>query len=159
MVPFLNCAITTLTSAQLGIATSCLLIASTLFESTGLNEGYSTMWLAVLWLTGASIKRNKETLDRVVNTKRLLFVYLLLPLVVLYHQWNDVHVLQMNPLRWLSYSNPYVATSSICFFILTTRIKIGSEKLKQLLRQASPLAFAVYTIDNSNWFYSIWLNG
>ena len=62
------------------------------------------MWLAVLWLTGASIKRNKETLDRVVNTKRLLFVYLLLPLVVLYHQWNDVHVLQMNPLRWLSYS-------------------------------------------------------
>lgn len=159
MVPFLNCAIATLTSAQLGIATSCLLIASTLFESTGLNEGYSTMWLAVLWLTGASIKRNKETLDRVVSTKRLLFVYLLLPLVVLYHQWNDVHVLQMNPLRWLSYSNPYVATSSICFFILTTRIKISSEKLKQLLRQASPLAFAVYTIDNSNWFYSIWLNG
>lgn len=99
MVPFLNCAIATLTSAQLGIATSCLLIASTLFESTGLNEGYSTMWLAVLWLTGASIKRNKETLDRVVSTKRLLFVYLLLPLVVLYHQWNDVHVLQMNPLR------------------------------------------------------------
>lgn len=57
------------------------------------------MWLAVLWLTGASIKRNKVTLDRVVSTKRLLFVYLLLPLVVLYHQWNDIHVLQMNPLR------------------------------------------------------------
>lgn len=159
MVPFLNCAIASLTSVQLGITTSGLLIASTLFESTGLNEGYSTMWLAVLWLTGASIKRNKETLDRVISTKRLLFVYLLLPLVVLYHQWNDVHVLQMNPLRWLSYSNPYVATSSICFFILTTRIKISSERLKQLLRQSSPLAFAVYTIDNSNWFYSIWLNG
>lgn len=93
MVPFLNCAITSLTSVQLGIATSGLLIASTLVESTGLNKGYSTMWLAVLWLTGASIKRNKEALDRVVSTKRLLFVYLLLPLVVLYHQWNDVHAL------------------------------------------------------------------
>lgn len=99
MVPFLNCAITSLTSVQLGIATSGLLIASTLFESTGLNKGYSTMWLAVFWLTGASIKRNKEALDRVVSTKRLLFVYLLLPLVVLYHQWNDVHVLQVSPGR------------------------------------------------------------
>lgn len=159
MVPFLNCAITSLTSVQLGIASSGLLIASTLFESTGLNEGYSTMWLAVLWLTGASIKRNKETLDRVVSTKRLLFVYVLLPLVVLYHQWNDVHVLQVSPGRWLSYSNPYVATSAICFFILTSRINVSSEKLKQLLRQVSPLAFAVYTIDNSRWFYRIWLSG
>lgn len=86
------------------------------------------MWLAVLWLTGASIKRNKEALDRVVSTKRLLFVYLLLPLVVLYHQWNDVHVLQVSPGRWLSYSNPYIATSAICFFILTTRINVSSEK-------------------------------
>lgn len=159
MVPFLNCAIESLTSFQLGLASSALLIASTLFESTGLNEGYSTMWLAVLWLTGASIKRNKETIDKVVSTKRLFFVYLLLPLVVLYHQWNDVHVLQMNPLRWLAYSNPYVATSSICLFILATRINVSSEKLQQLLKQASPLAFAVYTIDNSNWFYTIWLNG
>lgn len=159
MVPFLNCAIESLTSFQLGLTSSALLIASTLFESTGLNEGYSTMWLAVLWLAGASIKRNKETIDKVVSTKRLFFVYLLLPLVVLYHQWNDVHVLQMNPLRWLAYSNPYVATSSICLFILATRINVSSEKLQQLLKQASPLAFAVYTIDNSNWFYSIWLNG
>lgn len=159
MVPFLNCAIRSLTSVQLGIATSGLLIASTLFESTGLNEGYSTMWLAVLWLTGASIKRNKEVLDKALSTKRLLLVYLLLPFVVLYYQWNDVHVLQMNPLRWLSYSNPYVATSSICFFILTTRINVSSEKIEAVLRQASPLAFAVYTIDNSNWFYSVWLTG
>ena len=159
MVPFLNCAIRSLTSVQLGIATSGLLIASTLFESTGLNRGYSTMWLAVLWLTGASIKRNKEILDKALSTKRLLLVYLLLPLVVLYYQWNDVHVLQMNPIRWLSYSNPYVATSSICFFILTTRINISSEKSEAVLRQASPLAFAVYTIDNSNWFYSVWLTG
>lgn len=159
IVPFLNCAITSLTSVQLGIATSGLLIASTLFESTGLNKGYSTMWLAVLWLTGASIKRNKDTLDRVVSTKRLLFVYLLLPLVVLYHQWNDVHVLQVSPGRWLSYSNPYVATSAICFFILTTRINVSSEKLKLLLMQVSPLTFAVYTIDNSKWFYRIWLSG
>lgn len=159
MVPFLNCAIASLTSFQLGVSTLALLIASTLFKSTGLNEGYSTMWLAVLWLAGASIKRNKEKLDRVVSSKRLLFAYFLLPLVVLYYQWKDVHVLEMDPLRWLAYSNPYVATSSICLFILATRINVSSEKLKKLLKQASPLAFAVYTIDNSNWFYSIWLNG
>lgn len=159
MVPFLNCAIASITSFQLGILTLALLIASTLFESTGLNNGYSTMWLAVLWLTGASIKRNKEALNRVVSTRRLLFAYILLPLVVLYHQWNDVHVLQMSPLRWLAYSNPYVATSSICFFILATRINVSSKKAKGFLKQTSSLAFAVYIIDTSNWFYGIWLNG
>ena len=31
--------------------------------------------------------------------------------------------------------------------------------MKQLLRQASTLAYAVYTIDNSRWFYRIWLSG
>lgn len=159
LVPLLNCAIESLTASQLGITSATLLVASTLFQSTGLNNGYSTMWLAVLWLVGAAIKRNKTTVDSLLDTKRLALAYLLLPLIVLTFQWNDVHVLHLNPYRWLSYSNPFVATSSICFFILATRANIRSPKTKQVLKVASPLAFAVYTLDNSSWFYNIWLLG
>lgn len=54
-------------------------------------------------------------------------------------------------------ANPYVAVSSICLFVLATRINVKSQNIRQMLKTASPLAFAVYVIDTSNWFYSIWL--
>ena len=117
------------------------------------------MWLTVLWLTGAAIKLNKSAIDEHLNSKRLALAYFLLPLIVLAYEWNDVHVAQLDPYRWLSYSNPYVAVSSISLFILATRINVQSLKMKQMLKTASPLAFAVYVIDTSNWFYSIWLTG
>lgn len=157
LIPILNCAIKSLSASQLGIVAGSLLLASTLFESTGLNNGYSTMWLAVLWLVGAAIKLNKSTLDAHLKSRRLALTYSLLPLIVLIYEWNDVHVTQLDPYRWLSYSNPYVAVSSICLFILATRINVQSQKKKQVLKTASPLAFAVYVIDTSNWFFSIWL--
>lgn len=60
------------------------------------------MLLAVLWLVGAAIKRNKTTVDSLLYyTKRLALAYLMLPLIVLIFQWNDVHALHFNPYRWL----------------------------------------------------------
>ena len=159
LIPVLNCGIKSFTASQLGIVSGSLLVASALFESTGLNNGYSTMWLTVLWLTGAAIKLNKSAIDEHLNSKRLALAYFLLPLIVLAYEWNDVHVAQLDPYRWLSYSNPYVAVSSISLFILATRINVQSQIMKQMLKTASPLAFAVYVIDTSNWFYSIWLTG
>lgn len=157
LIPILNCAIESLSAPQLGIVSGSLLTASTLFESTGLNNGYSTMWLAVLWLTGAAIKLNKTTIDKHLNSKQLALGYFLPPLMVLVYEWNDVHFAQLDPYRWLSYSNPYVAVSSICLFLLATRANVQSRKTRQVLKTASPLAFAVYVIDTSNWFFSIWL--
>ena len=159
LIPVLNCGIKSFTASQLGIVSGSLLVASALFESTGLNNGYSTMWLAVLWLTGAAIKLNKSAIDEHLSSKRLALAYFLLPLIVLVHEWNDVHVAQLDPYRWLSYTNPYVVVSSICLFVLATRINVKSQNTRQVLKTASPLAFAVYVIDTSSWFYSIWLTG
>ena len=159
LIPVLNCGIKSFTASQLGIVSGSLLVASALFESTGLNNGYSTMWLAVLWLTGAAIKLNKSAIDEHLSSKRLALAYFLLPLIVLVHEWNDVHVAQLDPYRWLSYTNPYVVVSSICLFVLATRINVKSQNARQVLKTASPLAFAVYVIDTSSWFYSIWLTG
>ena len=159
LIPVLNCGIKSFTASQLGIVSGSLLVASALFESTGLNNGYSTMWLAVLWLTGAAIKLNKSAIDEHLSSKRLALAYFLLPLIVLVHEWNDVHVAQLDPYRWLSYTNPYVVVSSICLFVLATRIDVKSQNARQVLKTASPLAFAVYVIDTSSWFYSIWLTG
>ena len=159
LIPVLNCGIKSFTASQLGIVSGSLLVASALFESTGLNNGYSTMWLAVLWLTGAAIKLNKSAIDEHLSSKRLALAFFLLPLIVLVHEWNDVHVAQLDPYRWLSYTNPYVVVSSICLFVLATRINVKSQNARQVLKTASPLAFAVYVIDTSSWFYSIWLTG
>ena len=157
LAPILNCAVESLSAPHLGVLSGSLLAASTLFQSTGLNNGYSTMWLAVLWLTGAAIKLNKSTIDEHLNSKRLALAYFLLPLIVLVYEWNDVHVAQLDPYRWLSYTNPYVVVSSICLFVLATRTNVKSQNARQVLKTASPLAFAVYVIDTSNWFFSIWL--
>ena len=131
LAPILNCAVESLSAPHLGVVSGSLLAASTLFQSTGLNNGYSTMWLAVLWLTGAAIKLNKSTIDERLKSKQLALAYLLLPLIVLVYEWNDVHLAQLDPYRWLSYSNPYVAVSSICLFILTTRVNVKSDRTKQ----------------------------
>lgn len=157
LAPILNCAVESLSAPHLGVLSGSLLAASTLFQSTGLNNGYSTMWLAVLWLTGAAIKLNKSAIDEHLNSKRLALAYFLLPLIVLVYEWNDVHVAQLDPYRWLSYTNPYVVVSSICLFVLATRTNVKSQNARQVLKTASPLAFAVYVIDTSNWFFSIWL--
>lgn len=75
LIPVLNCGIKSFTASQLGIVSGSLLVASALFESTGLNNGYSTMWLAVLWLTGAAIKLNKSAIDEHLSSKRLALAY------------------------------------------------------------------------------------
>ena len=44
-------------------------------------------------------------------------------------------------------------------WICPIRPNVKSQNARQVLKTASPLAFAVYAIDTSNWFYSIWLTG
>lgn len=44
-------------------------------------------------------------------------------------------------------------------WIRPIRPTVKSQNARQVLKVASPLAFAVYVIDTSNWFYSIWLTG
>lgn len=44
-------------------------------------------------------------------------------------------------------------------WICPIRPTVKPQNARHVLKTASPFAFAVYAIDTSNWFYSIWLTG
>ena len=99
--------------------------------------------------------------DRVVDVCPVRLA--LEPAVPDQHAVGPLEVLTASPgSRDSSAARP--ATSAPKEFALPIRIcpirpNVKSQNARQVLKTASPLAFAVYVIDTSSWFYSIWLTG
>ena len=138
-----------------------LVIASSVMGFTngmGIGNGYTAFWLLALWLLGKSVRLNQEAIECWFSTPRLIIAITVLPLCVTWLEWHDAAT-GSDPSRWLSYIAPTCIIQSLCLFGLLIRIKVRNLRAQKMLALLSRSAFGVYMIDNSNWFYGIWLSG
>lgn len=158
-LPFVNAGIEKLGSVKTGQLAVCLVVVYSLLGfagGLGASGGYSTIWLLVLWIVGASIRLNYHELTRALSTGRLLIGTILIPLASTFLEWRSATI-GLDSGKWTYYVSPLVVIQAICFFLLCLRANVRGERFRRVLRALSPAAFGVYLIGTSTWFYGIWL--
>ncbi|WP_308580824.1 acyltransferase family protein [uncultured Parolsenella sp.] len=124
----------------------------------GINNGYSVMWLTVLWVAGAAIKRNKDLIARYSRPVVLGALVLVIPVVLTAFELRDIAV-GVEPHRWVAYVSPLLVLDSLCCFLLCQKTRCVPANAEKGLVLLSGSAFGVYLIDTSSWFYDVWLVG
>lgn len=159
VVPFLNAGVRLIKPKRHAFLSAVLITSCSVLGSLGglgLNNGYSPMWLTVLWITGAAIKRNEVDVRR-ISSKVLVLIATATPVVTTFIEWAKSNALGEDPAVMIAYVNPLVTLYSLAFFTLCLRFVITSPRIQKPLQILSPLAFGVYLIDQSNWFFDCWL--
>ena len=115
----------------------------------GLNGGYSTIWLAFLYLMGALIRR--FGLDARFSPRKCFFVYLvavsisafgkfLIELVTTYLLGEP-----KGGYMFATYISPLIVLAALALFLCFNQLRLCLG-LQKLIRFASPAAFGVYLI-------------
>lgn len=158
-LPFVNAGIEKMGSKGTGLMAAALLAAFSLLGfagGLGAAGGYSTIWLLVMWITGAAIRLNYREVLQAVQTWRLLLGVVVIPVVSTFLEWRSAS-LGLDASKWIHYVSPLVAIQAICFFLLCLRTDVKGERLRKAIETISPATFGVYLIDTSAWVYGAWL--
>lgn len=125
-------------------------------NGTRIEAGYSTIWLVVLYIIGAAIKKNETSIKEVVSKWRVLLLAAICPLLPLLLQKVYIEF-GISPWSLINYNTPIVLAQSILVF-LTFLFFDGGTKYPKQLKNLSSAAFTVYILDAS-WFFSKVLPG
>lgn len=116
----------------------------------GTDNGYSVLWLAVLYLIGAYIRKYEPFSG--MKTKTLLLWYGIMTLIT----WCSMNLIQIaseallgeyHPGGWLvGYPSPTVLAAAAGLFIAVKRADIEGPRLRRFVHAVSGLSFSVYLI-------------
>ena len=106
------------------------------------NNGYSFIWLIILYLIGGLIK--KINLFEKTKSKNLILIWLICVLV----SYGAYQLLGTNML--INYVSPTILLIGIIMVILFSRLKINSKIIQKL----SPLAFGIYLLQLNSVLWS-----
>lgn len=114
------------------------------------KNGYSPLWLGVLYLFGASIKKLnlKEKISSgkaiILYLSSVAFVYVSFILMKTFTVNNPVETRYV--FMFISYTSPFVFLSSMGLFLFFAKINLRNKLLIKLVQVISSLAFGVYLI-------------
>lgn len=114
-----------------------------------LNSGYSAIWLCILFVIGAYIR--KYDVGRNYTSRKLFFIYLLMSFIALFTKivLEFITIKLFNEVRYsdilISYVSPTIIICSISFFLLFKNLSIN-EKLTKIIKILSPATLGVYII-------------
>lgn len=112
-----------------------------------LQRGYSFLWLALLYLFGAYLRKYKDKFQR-IKKRYLIIVYVVVNLLMFIYKMmgNTFIVKKIGENMFLMYTSPLMLCSAICLVLLFDRIRIDSEKIKKGILWLASSSFAVYLI-------------
>lgn len=120
----------------------------TMTHSFSLNNGYSVLWLIVLYYIGAVIK--KCEIDKKSKTSicviLLLLSYIITVLSLIFMRDVGIINISINKTVLLSYTSPTIVLFCSMLLILFSKIRIKGV-MKSIVELLSPLAFTVYIIN------------
>lgn len=155
LIPFLNAAIKGLTERQTkGLLVAFLAVFSFLpsisrVDAFDLDFGYSTIWLCLAYILGASIKKY-NWFDH-ISPKKAIFTYLVLSLVSWGGKLGMIAVTRYfcvteNTLfNFVSYISPTIVFAALSLFVAFKNMHLGTT-VSKIIRTLSPGAFGVYLI-------------
>lgn len=146
-IPFLNAGIKQIDINFFEKIIGCLVVLSMTIGFVGKwfeLDGYSGIWLIILYLIGAYIKVSPRIGQ--FKNRYLILIFVVCAIISLLAEYISL-VYVGGVKHWLSYLSPMVIISSVSLFILLTRVKVSSPYLQKILKIVSPLTFAVYLLD------------
>ena len=154
--PFMNAGFRVLEQKQVELVLVLLLTISCTVGVLGnffLEGGYSTIWLLIMYVTGAYMR--KTTRDfKSINSSILLLLVVICALLSLLGE--VLSITTVGHIRgWLTYSSPFIVLQSILIFIIFKRIDLKNSYIQKALKTLTPLTFSVYLIDTNPTFFNL----
>lgn len=155
LMPLLDCAVQTFSPRRSNLflfASFIALSAVTTFlmeDPFTLQGGYSTLWLAYLYLIGAFIKKHHWEARLTKRNCLLLFAACILLTTAFKFSVEELTTLLLGAPAFgdllLFYNSPTILLAGIALFLLFVRIT-PNKQLCKVIRTFSPAAFGVYLI-------------
>ncbi len=143
LIPFLNKLAYSSTKKQLSILIIVVFIVHICFgglqDSFYFNGGYSTAWLAIMYMFGVWIKK----CDIASKLKNNYAIMVLISCILITWFFKVFSPLGNN--LFISYLSPTIVLSAMCWVIIFSKINIGGIA-KNIIKFLSPAAFGVYLI-------------
>lgn len=111
-----------------------------------LNDGYSPIWLMIMYLVGAYMK--KFNVGAKIKKWLALLLYVISSLcsfILCVFSKKLLKIMLGNDISYLSYTSPFVVLSAIFLFIFFSKLKFG-KKTEKLINYITPAALGVYLI-------------
>ncbi len=155
LMPFVNKMMDSLSKRQTAILVGILIVLFVVIETLSpvapfkLNGGYSMLWLVVLYIIGAGIKRYNFGIK--LKKRWLTLIFLLCAIlasaskIVIRLITNKVLGYEAYDNILISYTSPLVVIMAVCMFLFFIKINF-CEIFQKMLKFLSPLAFGVYLI-------------
>ncbi len=111
------------------------------------SEGYSPIWLMVMFLVGAYMKKFGVGAKMKSNVALLFYIISVGCNFVLNIFFEETmrNIFTDGTVNYLSYTSPFVVLSAIFLFIFFSKLKFG-KKTEQLINYITPAALGVYLI-------------
>lgn len=114
------------------------------------KNGYSTLWLAVLYFIGAFIKQNED----VINVKKRIWaiIYVLSSVIpcisssVLDIAGTSADMLVSSGGTTYAYTSPFTVAAAVALFMLLKDVKIQNHFIEKFITIASSVSFGIYLI-------------
>lgn len=163
-IPLLNLILEKMDQTQLKFCMGMILLffgcIQTLFYSDvfGTNDGYSAIWLMILYLVGGYIRKYES--DKKKKARRFIVGYFILIgltwLSKLIIEMVTLHVLgEVRAGNYLiSYKSPTIFLAAVFLLLFFAKINI-SPFWKRMIGFFSPMAFGVYLIHNHPLVFSV----
>lgn len=109
------------------------------------KTGYSALWLAILYIIGASVKK----LDLNINKKTLLTGYLVLTLINFLTITGFEHFVKISYILnykniFMPYISPVMLFSAIILLILFSKTNIKKIQIQKIISFITPTVFGIY---------------
>lgn len=147
LIPFINVGISTIAREMhmlicVLIFVLAMLLPHFLFTTPfGLNGGYSTIWLMLLYIIGAYIGKYGTSFKNNKNVAIIIFV------ICNGLAFLSSHIPVLKSLDWISYTSPTAFGSAIALLMFFSELEINADELiGQIILFVSPSAFSIYLI-------------
>ena len=143
VVPFINKLIRSFTKKDAVIFISIIFTvfacANLLMDTMALNYGYSFIWLALMYVVGALLK--KYDIASKIKSKYALLALIVCVLI----SWLFRILSPICKGMFISYLSPTIVINAVCMVIIFSKLNINGV-FKKIIKCFSPAAFGVYLI-------------
>ena len=158
-MPYLNTMIEGLNRNQaatlivvLALTFSCYAtFALRLGDPMGLNGGYSMLWLIILYLIGASMRR----FAFFEHVSPRVFIIVMLLCVCLTWLWKMTVPARLSPSWFFSYTSPTVLISAVCLIGIFMKINVSGKCAIGVIRASASATLGIYLIHENELISSL----
>lgn len=153
LIPFMNCFVKKVPK-KYSILCFAGILLYVFFNQDKVDRGYHFLWLSILYICGALIK--KHNLFSSVKIRHSLLIYILSSLLTVFNYiLYDIKVYEVN---LEEYTSPTVFLAGISLLLVFSKIRINN-KMKKYIKKLSPLVFSVYLFHTHPIFFMKVLRG